>query len=202
VSADLAQLRAARLPRSFYLHPTVRVARDLLGCVLVRRAGRRVLAARIVEVEAYLGAADPAAHTFRGKTERNSVMFLEGGHLYVYFTYGMHFCANVVTEREGVGHAVLLRAAEPILGEPIMRERRGPRGVGVNLTNGPAKLAQAFGFGRAENGADLLSDDLFISRIRRRTERVVVARRIGIRVGTDEPLRFFLEGNPWVSRFE
>lgn len=97
------------LPRSFYLRPTLRIAKDLLGKYLIRKSGKRLLIGKIVEVEAYLGKRDPASHAFRGKTKRNEVMFREGGHLYVYFTYGMHFCANVVTQPEGIGEAVLLR---------------------------------------------------------------------------------------------
>ena len=92
-----------KLPRSFYLRPTKTVAKELLGMFLIRRVRRRWLVGRIVEVEAYLGEKDPASHAYRGKTKRNEVMFLRGGHLYVYFTYGMHFCSNVVTEAEGLG---------------------------------------------------------------------------------------------------
>jgi DNA-3-methyladenine glycosylase len=108
------------LPRSFYLQPTVRIARQLLGKVLVRKRGRTLLAGRIIEVEAYLGEDDPASHAFRGRTKRNDVMFWRGGHLYVYFTYGMHFCANVVTGDAGTGNAVLLRALEPLEGMRAM----------------------------------------------------------------------------------
>src|ERR1700741_2664024 len=147
-------MKFKKLPRSFYLRPTLVVAKDLLGKYLVRKFRRQYLIGKIVEVEAYLGEKDPASHAYRGITKRNEVMFREGGHLYVYFTYGMHFCSNIVTEEEGIGHAVLLRAVEPIEGVNLMMKRRN--GTLENLTNGPAKLCQAFGITRKENGTDLL----------------------------------------------
>lgn len=156
-----------------------------------------------MEVEAYLGKRDPASHAFRGKTKRNEVMFHEGGHLYVYFTYGMHFCANVVTRPEGIGEAVLLRALEPQEGIEIMsRNRRLGKGKNTfNLANGPAKLCQAFGLGRSENGADLLRGSIVVMRKRgARRESVIASTRIGIRVGTEFKWRFAIKNNPWVSR--
>ncbi|HEX9614219.1 MAG TPA: DNA-3-methyladenine glycosylase [Bacteroidota bacterium] len=188
---------------SFYLRPTLVVARDLLGKYLVRSIGREVLAGRIVEVEAYRGKRDPASHTYRGKTKRNEVMFLEGGHLYVYFTYGMHFCANVVTGPKGIGEAVLLRGIEPVAGLELMMKNRAfdkKRKDVWNLTNGPAKLCEAFGIARADNGSDLLNSRITIVGARRSLkEEVVSSSRIGIRVGTEHRWRFYLHGNPWVS---
>jgi DNA-3-methyladenine glycosylase len=186
------------LPRSFYRRPTLVVARDLLGCLLVRRIGRKCLVVRIVECEAYRQD-DPASHAFRGKTPRNEVMFRDGGHLYVYFTYGMHFCSNVVTGREGRGEAVLIRAVEPVEGEELMRKNRP--NPGVDMTNGPAKVCQALRLGRAENGTDLCGASIFISRGRRiPSSRVRRSTRIGISAGHEKRWRFTIHENPWLSR--
>jgi len=150
---DVAAL--APLERGFYQRPTVTVARALLGTLLVRRLPEGLAAVRITEVEAYLGVRDPAAHTSGGRrTARNETMWGEGGRLYVYFTYGMHHCCNVVTRRAGMPEAVLLRGAVAVAGEPrIAARRRGrPR---RELLDGPAKLCQGLGIDRALDGADL-----------------------------------------------
>ena len=190
-----------RLGRRFYKRPSTTVARALLGQVLVRatRGGGR-LTARIVETEAY-AQDDPASHSFRGRTARNAVMFGEPGHLYVYFTYGMHFCANVVTGRPGEGSAVLLRAAEPLEGVRTMARRRGtadPR----SLCSGPARLCQAFGIVRGADGLDLVDGGrTWIERGRPIEDaRVVVGPRIGIREGLDRAWRFRIDGDGFVSR--
>lgn len=191
-----------KLPRSFYLRPTLKVARELLGCFLIRRIGKQRLIGKIVEVEAYLGTKDPAAHTYRGRTQRNEVMFRKGGHLYVYFTYGMHFCSNIVTEEEGVGHAVLLRAVEPIAGISTMERNRGKGALhGLHLTNGPAKMCQAMGIARQENGTDLLGDEIFMAAGEPISRSLIrTSTRIGIRNAVDRKWRFYIGGNPWVSR--
>jgi DNA-3-methyladenine glycosylase len=209
-----------KLPRSFYLQRTLKVAKDLLGKHLIRKIGRSTLIGKIVEVEAYLGEKDPASHAYRGKTKRNEVMFLEGGHLYVYFTYGMHYCCNVVTEKKGIGHAVLLRAIEPVEGiERMMKNRKKNRSNGiiknrsdgvledwrnekmVNLTNGPAKLCQAFGVARTQNGTDLLGDEIFITnRPKIPNSKIGQSTRIGIRNGKEKLWRFYIKENPFVSR--
>jgi len=192
-----------KLPRAFYLRSTLQVARDLLGTILVRQIGKNRISGTIVEVEAYRQS-DPASHSYRGRTKRNEVMFGEGGHLYVYFTYGMHFCSNIVTGKEGIGEAVLIRAVEPIDGIEWMKKKRkfdSHRKDLHNLTNGPAKLCQAFGFGRPEDGMDLLGNKVFI--IRPAEERdFIISRssRIGIKDGMKKKWRFFVKGNPWVSR--
>ncbi|MGH2679086.1 MAG: DNA-3-methyladenine glycosylase [Actinomycetota bacterium] len=186
------------LPRSFYARDATEVARDLLGHVLVRASldGGRATA-RIVEVEAY-GPDDPASHAFRGRTKRNEVMFGPPGHLYVYFTYGMHFCMNAVAGRAGQGTAVLLRAAQPLEGVPAMMGRRGREQV-LDLCSGPARLAQAFGVGREENGADLVSGEALWVERGSRSEPIATGIRVGVRE-TARSWRFWLEGSPFVSR--
>lgn len=202
MSRDSHRLRNP-LPRSFYLRPTLIVARDLLGKYLVRRVRRKLLVGKIVEVEGYLGEKDPASHAYRGKTRRNEVMFWEGGHLYVYFTYGMHFCCNVVTEEEGKGRAVLLRAVEPLEGIEVMRKNRSfdaDRKDYWNLTNGPAKLCEAFGIRREMNGIDLSGDELFLMDGEAINHSAIgTSSRIGIKDGKEKKRRFFVRGNPFVS---
>jgi DNA-3-methyladenine glycosylase len=147
----------APLARGFYQRDTRTVARDLLGKLLVRRVDGDLAVARIVEVEAYLGVGDPACHTFRGRrTARVEAMWGEAGRLYVYFTYGMHHCANVVTREVGVPEAVLLRGAVAVAGEAAIRVRRGGRG-GPGMLIGPARLCQGLAIDRALNGADLVA---------------------------------------------
>jgi DNA-3-methyladenine glycosylase len=188
------------LPRRFYARPSTRVAPDLLGRILVRVLpdGTR-LAGRLVEVEAY-GPKDPASHAFRGPTPRNLVMFGPPGHLYVYFTYGMHFCANVVTGSHGEGSAVLLRAVEPLEGLAAMAEHRGVDAVRL-LCSGPGRLTQALAIGRPENGADLVRDDALQLRegipIARR--RVARSTRVGVNVGIEPRWRYFERGSEFVS---
>jgi len=194
------------LSRSFYFRPTLQVAQELLGKYFIRRTGKNLLIGKIVEVEAYRSN-DPASHSFRGKTNRNSVMFCEGGHLYVYFTYGMHFCANIVTGKEGIGEAVLIRAVEPLVGIEVMAKNRFPNLLShnhqslMNLSNGPAKFCKAFGLARHENGLDLCDSEISIiegepipSKLMKRSSR------IGIQQGVDKKWRFFIKGNPWVSK--
>jgi DNA-3-methyladenine glycosylase len=176
------------------------VARDLLGRLLVRPvANGDPMIARIVESEAYRED-DPASHSFRGRTPRNEVMFGPPGHLYVYFTYGMHFCMNVVTDADGVGGAVLLRAAEPLRGVDRMAAARGiedPR----RLCSGPARLTQALGIDRSEDGIDVTRPErLFIAPGTAADPSVVEAGpRVGIRVAREQPWRFFVRDSPFVS---
>ncbi len=189
------------LPRRFFARPSTVVARDLLGRLLVRPDpdGGPPLVARIVETEAYRED-DPASHSHRGPTPRNEVMFGPAGHLYVYFTYGMHFCMNVVTGHAGEGSAVLLRAAEPLSGLERMRERRGVEPAWL-LCSGPARLAEAFGVGLALNGVDLVEGgDLLVAAGRPVPDDAVAeGPRVGIRVARERPWRFVEAGSPWVS---
>ena len=195
------------LPRDFYLRDTVSVARALLGCVIVRRLGRRTLSARIVETEAYLGANDSASHARRGlRSPRNESMYLTGGHVYVYFTYGMHYCMNVVTQEADIAEAVLLRAAQPLRGIETIRERRPKARRELDLMNGPGKLCAALGIDRALDGIPLDGTTLFIEPrdIVVAEDDIAVSARIGVD-GSGEaahwPLRFFLAGNRYVSAY-
>ena len=192
------------LPRSFYARPVVRVARDVIGKLLVHHTAAGTLVGRIVEAEAYRGPEDRAAHSFGGRrTERTEVMFGEPGLAYVFFVYGMHWHVNLVTTRAGAPHAVLLRAVEPLLGAELMAERRGIAASNVNLTNGPGKLCQAFGIDRRYYGADLTQGALFLSDTDAPRGKLGRSARIGVdyaEAWADRQWRFFEQGNRWVSR--
>jgi DNA-3-methyladenine glycosylase len=178
-----------RLGRRFYGRDPREVAPELLGKVLVR--GR--MTARIVEVEAYCGAVDPGSHAYRGQTRRNATMFGRPGLLYVYFTYGMHWCANAVCGREGEGVAVLLRAAEPLQGVEQMRERRPAARRDRDLLAGPARLCQAFAIDGQDDGADLVTADHGIAIVDDGTPPPAVpavSKRIGLSAGADLPWRW------------
>jgi DNA-3-methyladenine glycosylase len=181
-----------KLPRSFYDRDTIQVAHDLLGQHLVHVFAGVERVGRIVEVEAYLGPHDLAAHSARGRTKRTSVMFGPPGHAYVYLIYGMHWCMNFVTQAEGHASAVLLRALEPVKNVQ-------------DKTNGPGLLTRAMGIDGRYHGHDLLSDDLFVRRARLAGEPIAIVKRP--RIGVDYAghwarrlLRFYVKGNPWVSR--
>ncbi|MGA8440960.1 MAG: DNA-3-methyladenine glycosylase [Candidatus Sulfotelmatobacter sp.] len=194
------------LDRSFFARGPRRVARELLGKLLIRDLGKLRLAARIVEVEAYLGESDPAAHAAAGNTARTSILFGPPGYAYVYFIYGNHYCLNVSCEREGQAGSVLIRALEPLRGIEAMARARGitlqgPRDL-LRLTTGPGRLAQAFGITRTrDNGRDLTSptSGLWIAEDGVFTARIQITPRIGIRKAADQPLRYILAGNPFVS---
>ena len=196
-----------KLPRSFYQQDTVTVARSLLGCVLWRRLGRELLAARLVEVEAYLGANDSASHARRGlRSARNESMYLEGGHAYVYFTYGMHWCVNVVTQEADIAEAVLLRAAEPLRGIETMRERRPKAKRDRDLMNGPGKLCSAMAIDKSLDGEPFDGKTFWLAQrdIEVSDDDIAVSHRIGVENSGEAagwPLRFYLRGNPYVSAF-
>ncbi len=176
------------------------MARALLGRVLVHESPQGRVAGRIVEVEAYRGKQDPASHAYRGMTPRTRVMFGPAGHAYVYFTYGMHHCVNLVCEREGGAAAVLIRALEPLEGLQWMQRRRGLTEF-ARLTRGPGCVAQAFGLDRGHTGLDLTAGPLFVAEGRglRGGRRIVVGPRIGIRTGLDLAWRFWLVDHPCVT---
>jgi DNA-3-methyladenine glycosylase len=197
-----------KLPKSFYLADTVTVARALLGCVLWRRLGDGdLLAARIVECEAYLGANDLASHARRGlRSARNESMYLEGGHAYVYFTYGMHWCMNVVTQEEGTAEAVLLRGAEPVRGTEAMYARRVKAKKDRDLMSGPGKICQAMEIDKRLDGESLTGDTLWLTGrdVAVSDDDIAVSPRIGIDNSGEAaswPLRFFLRGNRCVSAY-
>ena len=197
------------LTRDFFARNAVVVARELLGKLLIRREGRKVLAGRIVEDEAYLGAVDPAAHAYNGRTARNAVLFGPPGHAYVYFIYGNHYCTNVSCMEEGTGEGVLFRAMEPVFGWQTMAKARGlelapdSRVAQLRLiSSGPGRMSEALGITRArDNAKDLTGrhSDLWFADDGYRVERIGITPRIGIKKAMQEPLRFAVAGNPYVS---
>lgn len=190
----------ARLGRAFFARPVLDVAPDLLGCVL--KSGP--VAVRITEVEAYRGLDDPASHAFRGPTPRTEVMFGPPGFLYVYFTYGMHWCANLVCGPDGVASAVLLRAGEVIAGHEVARERRPAARVDRDLARGPARLAGVLGLSGPDSGTDLCTKTSRLTVSAGSTVDSALVRngpRVGIRVAIERPWRFWLDGEPTVSTF-
>jgi DNA-3-methyladenine glycosylase len=200
-----------KLPRSFYDRPTLDVARDLLGKVLVHRRGRTVTSGVIVEVEAYIGEDDPACHAAPGRTKRNEPLYGPPGFSYVYLNYGIHSLVNVITESDGSPAAVLIRALEPLDGIQVMRRRRAKLSKGRRATDasalavhdlcrGPGNLTMAMGISLDENRLDLLGDRLFVEDRRVKVGAIEWGPRVGIRVGIDHPWRAFIAGNPAVSR--
>jgi len=188
-----------KLPQEFYLRECLTIARDLLGKALVRTDGKKVYAGIIVETEAYKGFMDAAAHSYGGKTRRNEAMFEKGGISYVYFTYGNHYCFNVVVGPKDVAHAVLIRAIEPLLGIDNMVWNRGTDDI-FNLASGPGKLTAAFDIDKRLNGFDLRSDVISINEaILHRKLRVMKSKRIGISKNTEKLWRFYVKDNPFVS---
>ncbi len=210
IAKNINSPKLVPLPRDFYSRDPRLVSRDLLGKILVRRQHGKLLAGRIVEVEAYLGEDDPAAHSASGRTPRNAALFGPPGHSYVYFIYGNHFCFNVSCLPDGEAGGVLFRALEPVAGIEEMAEARGVplnRENGSsdlrNLASGPGRLAQAFGITRErDNEKDLTStrSDLIIADDGFRSRRIEVTPRIGITKAAAHPLRYIIAGNTFVSK--
>ena len=196
------------IPRDFFARHSVEVAPDLLGCVLEHETPAGLVAVELTEVEAYAGRSDPASHAYRGKTRRNAVMFGPPGHAYVYFTYGMHFCVNMVClGEEDSASAVLLRAGAIIAGEDLARARRTrgtARVASRDLARGPARLCQALGIDRSMDGADVCAADSPL-RVRAgagnpvRSAKIVTGPRVGVSSAAEIPWRFWHEGDPTVS---
>jgi len=196
------------IPRDFFARLSVPVAPDLLGCVLEHQTEAGLVAVELTEVEAYAGASDPASHSYRGKTARNAVMFGPPGHAYVYFTYGMHFCVNVVCAGNGSASAVLFRAGRIVAGEQLARTRRTREGKMIafrDLARGPARLCQALDIDRSLDGTDLCVPDSPL-RMRwpetsttDRSAKIATGPRVGVSQAAERPWRFWIEGDPTVS---
>ncbi|GAA0589778.1 DNA-3-methyladenine glycosylase [Actinomadura livida] len=191
------------LPRDFFDRPVEEVAPSLLGHVVRHRTPEGDVAVRLSEVEAYAGPLDPASHAFRGKTARNAVMFGPPGHAYVYFTYGMHFCMNLVCGPDGTSMAVLLRAGEIVAGEEAARARR-PRSTVRDLARGPARLCQALGVAREQNGLDVCSPEGPLTVHAGEPADPALIRtgpRTGVNGAKDVPWRYWIDGDPTVSPY-
>ena len=190
------------IKRSFFLQNTIIVAKELLGKIIVKKIYKNTtLAGKIVETEAYIGEYDPACHAYQKLSGRSSVLYEDGGTIYVYFIYGNYYCFNVVTEKEGIGSAVLIRAVEPLDGREIMKENRPGINRIYDLTNGPSKFCMAFEIDKKFNNKKLSEDGIFISEpMHKEKFEIKTSKRIGIVKGADFPYRFFIKDNPYVTR--
>ena len=194
-----------KLPLSFYLRPhVVKISRDLLGKVLVTNRNGEYTSGRIVETEAYEGEKDRASHASKGRTPRTEVMFGEGGRAYVYLCYGIHQMFNIVTSKEGVPHAILIRAVEPLEGIDIMLRRTGKKKPDESLTRGPGNVGKAFGFHTSQCGVSLVSNELFIADdgFKLTKSMIGASPRVGVDYAGEHAewhYRFFIKGNKYVS---
>lgn len=187
---------------SFFRRDTIIVAKELLGKILVRKIGKNdFISAKIVEVEAYMGDHDPACHAYKKITGRSSTLYEDGGTIYVYFIYGNYYCFNIVTEKKGIGSAVLIRAAEPLEGIDIIKEFR-PKVKSIHdTTNGPSKFCLAFDIDKKFNGKKLSEEGIYISYLRKKEKfEIGTSKRIGIVKGVEYPYRFFIKNNPFVTK--
>lgn len=189
------------LPREFYDRDTEIVAREMLGAILECTTELGTSSGMIVETEAYIGEHDPACHAAAGRTRRTAPLYGRPGISYVYFIYGVHWCFNAVTRPEGMPGAVLVRALQPLAGIPSMRQRRGPTISDLNLANGPGKLCAALGIDGTMNKLSLQKKPLVVRQGSAvDASQIVTAKRIGITKAADWPLRYYIEGNEFVSR--
>jgi DNA-3-methyladenine glycosylase len=204
---------AAPLARDFFARPSPELAPDLLGCVLEHDTAEGAVAVRLTEVEAYEGEADPASHAYRGETRRTAVMYGPPGHAYVYFTYGMHFCVNIVCQPAGTASAVLIRAGEIVAGEPLARARRtrlgAPQPVPTrDLARGPARLCVALAITTGQNGADLCAEGSALRLLPRESKvsqqdqpAISVGPRVGVSTAAEINWRYWLADDPTVSPY-
>ena len=190
--------------RSHLARASIDVGPDLLGCVLAHETGAGTVKVAVTEVEAYAGESDPASHAFKGETPRNSVMFGKAGHVYVYLSYGLHICANVVTGEEGQASAVLFRAGRVIEGVDLAGQRRGERVDYPGLARGPACLTQALGIALTHNGRDLLDRGSLRLEVGERIDSadIETGPRVGVSLAHDVPWRFWIRGDDTVSTYK
>jgi DNA-3-methyladenine glycosylase len=192
-------MKPNKLSREFYNRPTLQVAVELLGKILIFENDGKRIGGRLVELEAYIGEDDPACHACRGKTRRNAIMYGDPGFLYVYFTYGNHYMLNIVTEKRGFPAAVLLRGMEPMYGIDAMMENRKVTKL-TDIASGPGKLAKALGITTAHKGEDLVGDRIYLVDDSLKVGEIWQSPRIGLTDGRDKLWRFYYPNNPHVSR--
>lgn len=190
------------LKKNFYLQDTITVSKELLGKIIIRKTGKKILTGKIVETEAYIGEYDPACHAYQKITERNKIMYEIGGKVYIYFIYGNYYCFNIVSGEKGVGNATLIRAVEPLDGIEAMKKFRRDTKNFFELTNGPAKFCLAFNIDKKLYGEDLTTEEnVFISEpLKKEKFEIVSSKRIGLNVGVEYMYRFFIKDNPYVTR--
>ncbi|MBU1146249.1 DNA-3-methyladenine glycosylase [Patescibacteria group bacterium] len=194
-----------KIKKNFYNRNTIKVAQEILGKFLVRKIGKKIIAGKIVETEAYVGPSDLASHASRGKTARTEPMFGPPGHAYVYLVYGLNYCFNIVTEKENYPAAVLIRAIEPTDGIDLIKKFRKNQKIIFNLTNGPGKLCQALKIDKSLNNSDISKNILWVEDrgLKIKPSEIVAAKRIGVDYAgqyKNKPWRFYLRGNPFVSK--
>lgn len=189
----------ASLGRGFFERYSATVAKELVGCLLVRVADGTRLSGTVVETEAYRGSRDPASHAYRGKTKRNDVMFGPAGFAYVYFTMGVHYCLNVTTEKEGFPAAVLIRAVQPVEGTEKMKRNRGVREL-TRVAAGPGNLTKALGIDGELNGEDMVTSRRLFFEAGEKVRDIGASSRVGVSAGKSFRWRFYAKGNPFVSK--